>query len=77
MLLKEYPIKKFLRLPLQISKIIFVKELSKQPYSPCATFSNTTVIKLVMFYASMIYGIHRHVHILSHETASSNIGPTN
>ena len=27
-----------------------------------------------MFYASMIYGIHRHVHILSHETASSNIG---
>ena len=26
-----------------------------------------------MFYASMIYGIHRHVHILSHETASSNI----
>ena len=27
-----------------------------------------------MFYASMIYGIHRHGQILSHEIASSNIG---
>ena len=48
--------------------------MSEHPYSPCATLSNTTVVKLVMFYASMIYGIHRHVHILSHETALSNIG---